>query len=113
VFAGGVKCTINVPFPEVLEVMVGALGVVAGSADAASDASEAPIPFTVRTRTLYVVPFDSPEIVSGRWVLAGLRVTQVSPLSMEYSMLEIGLPPLPPKAIARCTAPSAESTSVI
>ena len=91
--ASKVKAVPEVPdSPELGVVMVKA---ARGTAAVAELAVPDPALFTALNFTLYDVPFVSPaEIVNGEVVTAGLGVTQLLPLSIEYSKLVIDAPPL-------------------
>ncbi len=70
-----------------------------GVADFVVDAVPLPNSFTARKAMEYDVPFVSPVMTMGVDVLAGERVTHVSPPSFEYSKLVIAEPPLFPGAV--------------
>ena len=78
---GGTNVTISSSLPGVMELIVGAPGVVTGVPDTDVDEDPAPIEFTARRITEYNVPFVKPVIVKGDVVPAD---TQFDPLSKEY-----------------------------
>ena len=79
----GEKATESCPFPGVIPVMDGALGIAIG--DPATDGVGNPSPFalTARICNRYTAPFVSPVITNGLAVDAGERVVKVVPPSVE------------------------------
>jgi hypothetical protein len=72
--------------PETLELRAdGADGAPAGmTTERADEAGLFPITLTALSITEYVEPFDSPVIVTGLEVTAGLNALNVDPPSVEY-----------------------------
>ncbi len=88
----GVKTTDNEPLEGVIEIPVGALGVVAGVAAVEAVATPSPMALTALICTLYEIPFASAvepsilkvEITSGEAVVPDARVLNDVPPSVEY-----------------------------
>ena len=88
----GVKATDSEPLEGVIEMPVGALGVVAGVAAVEAVATPSPMALTALICTLYEMPFVSAvnpstlksEITSGDAVVPDARVLNDTPPSVEY-----------------------------
>ena len=80
-----VNATLNDWLEPVIAPIVGAPAVSIGVETAVvSDALPIPTALTARIWTEYAVPFVSPVITSGDATTAGLGVTQLLPLLVEY-----------------------------
>ena len=87
------NATSNAPFKDVIKVMVGADGEVAGVPQVSADAAPAPARFTARICTQYSVPFVSGVVPSVERLLIdkdvlvpplSWRSLHVAPRSVEY-----------------------------
>ena len=78
------KFTVALPSPATTLLMVGALGVVAGTTVNEVDAAPSPTAFSAKILTVYVVPFVKPVTSMGLVSDTGLRVVHVDPLFNEY-----------------------------
>ncbi len=97
--------------PGVMAANVGASGVPLAVTVDWLEGAPAPMAFTARSRTSYVVPPTRPEMAIGLVVDAGLWVIQVSPPSSEYSTLVMALPPSEPRVKVTDTAPVSSATA--
>ncbi len=73
---GAAQDTVTAPFPGSTETAEGAVGAPAGVPGREFDSAPEPVVFTARILTLYVVPFERPEITSGEVAEIGERAVQ-------------------------------------